>query len=325
MRAGSITCAAMNSMMGGDEFRGLSAMSIRAALISFVMKHTIRKQFDQLEDVPTLREAMKKSEQLGGKLPDNVAVVPQMVDELAMDWITLEEVDQNQVILYLHGGGYIVGTPAGYRDMNWRLAELAGCRVLFVDYRLAPENPFPAAVEDATAAYRWLLEEGFKPEQIALCGDSAGGGLAMATMLNLKNLGLPQPACAALMSPWVDLSLSGSSMKEFDGVDCILTEQALSKMAANYLGDRDRKAALASPLFADLANLPPVSIHVGSHEVLYSDSERLVEAILAAGGKAELEVWQKMPHVFPVFAGRIPEGKQALSKMAEFFKRHLAE
>lgn len=298
-------------------------MSIRASLISFVMKHTIRKQFDQLEDVASLREAMSKSEQMGGKLPDKVAVVPQMLGELPMEWITLEGVDQNRVILYLHGGGYIVGSPGGYRDICWRLAEKAGCRVLFVDYRLAPENPFPAAVEDATAAYRWLLDEGYDPAQIALCGDSAGGGLSMATMVNVKNLGLPQPACAMLMSPWADLSLSGPSMSEYDGVDCILTRQALDKMATHYLGDRDRKAPLASPLFADLGELCPISVHVGSEEVLYSDSERLVEKVLASGGKAELEVWAKMPHVFPVFAARVPEGMVALDKMADYCRRHL--
>ncbi len=299
-------------------------MSIRASLISFIMKHTIRKQFDQLEDVPALREAMKNSEQLSGKLPDKVAVVPQALGDLPMDWLTLDETDQNRVIMYLHGGGYIVGSAAGYRDICWRLAELAGCRVLFVDYRLAPENPFPAAVEDATAAYRWLLDEGYHPSQIAICGDSAGGGLSVATLLNLKNLGLPLPACAMLMSPWVDLSLSGNSMKDFDGTDCILTAQALKKMADNYLGERDRQAPLASPLFGDLSELCPISVHVGSQEVLYSDSERLVEGVLAAGGQAEIEVWHKMPHVFPVFAARIPEGKLALEKMADFCKRHLA-
>lgn len=297
-------------------------MSIRASLISFVLKHTIRKQFDQLEDVQALRDVMKNSEGMSGSIPDKVKIVPQPLGDLAMDWVTLENTDQNRVILYLHGGGYVVGTAEGYRDINWRLAEAAGCRVLFVDYRLAPENPFPAAVDDATAAYRWLLEEGFEPQNIALCGDSAGGGLSMALLVNLKNLGLPQPGCAMLMSPWVDLSGSGQSVVDNDGVDCMLTAKSLNTMASNYLGDRDRTAPLASPLFAELSGLCPISVHVGSTEVLYSDSERLVEKILAAGGKAELEVWPKMPHVFPIFAGRIPEGKEALIKMADFCRKH---
>jgi acetyl esterase/lipase len=297
-------------------------MSIRASLLSFMMKHTIRKQFDQLDDVQALRDVMQDSSRLSGALPDRVAIVPQALGELNMDWVMLDDVDQSRVILYLHGGGYVVGSADGYRDINWRLAEAAGCRVLFVDYRLAPESPFPAAVEDATAAYRWLLDEGFAPENIALCGDSAGGGLSMALLVNLKNLGLPQPGCAMLMSPWVDLSCSGKSITEFDGVDVILTARSLNTMAEKYLGERDRRAPLASPLFAELSGLCPISVHVGSEEVLYSDSENLVEKILAAGGKAELEVWPKMPHVFPVFAARIPEGKVALEKMAEFCRKH---
>ncbi|MGK0338660.1 MAG: acetyl esterase/lipase [Candidatus Azotimanducaceae bacterium] len=297
-------------------------MSISASIISLVMKYTVRKQFDQLDEIGPLREALDSGASFGGKLPDKVSVVPQSIGDVVAEWVTIEGIDQNKVILYLHGGGYIVGTPDTYRDVAWRIAELAGCRVLLVDYRLAPEFPFPTAVEDATNAYRWLLGEGFEPQNIALCGDSAGGGLAVATALNLKNLGLPQPACAMLMSPWVDLACRGDSHEYNDGKDCMLTHRALVKMADFYLGDRDRKAPLASPLYGDLSGLCPMMIHVGSTEVLYSDSEGLAERVTAAGGIAEIEVWPKMPHVFPVFAARIPEGKAALAKMAEYFKRH---
>jgi monoterpene epsilon-lactone hydrolase len=308
----------MNSMMDPVD-RSEIDMSIRASLISFVIKHTLRKQFDELSDVQAMRDAMARSGALGGKLPDKVTIVPQAIGDIAAEWVTLENIDQNKVILYLHGGGYIVGSAEGYRDIAWRLAELAKCRVLFVDYRLAPEHPFPAAVEDATEAYRWLLEQGFDPKQIALCGDSAGGGLSIATAVNLKNLGLPQPACAMLMSPWVDLACTGESIQANDGIDCMLTAKALNTMASFYLGERDRKAPLASPLYADLGGLCPMTIHVGSEEVLYSDSERITEQLTAAGGRAELEVWSKMPHVFPVLAARIPEGKRALEKMAAYF------
>ncbi len=299
-------------------------MSIRASLMSFVMKHTIRKQFDQLDDVQALRDVMSDSSRLSGPVPDNVAIVPQNIEDLDTEWVTLDNADQNRVILYLHGGGYVVGSAEGYRDVCWRLAEAAGCRVLFVDYRLAPENPFPAAVDDATAAYRFLLSEGFQPQHIAVCGDSAGGGLSMALLVNLKNLGLPLPACAMLMSPWVDLSGSGQSVTDNDGVDCMLTARSRNTMAQHYVGDRDRQAPLASPLFADLSGLCPITVHVGSEEVLLSDSTSLVEKVLSSGGIAELEVWKKMPHVFPIFAGRIPEGKIALDKMAEFCRKYTA-
>jgi acetyl esterase/lipase len=296
-------------------------MSIRASLISLVMKYTIRKQFDQLSDASALREALGSAANLGGKLPDRVSVVSLAIGDLKTEWVAVDGCDQNKVILYLHGGGYVVGGPEGYRDIAWRLSELAGCRILLVDYRLAPENPFPAALEDATVAYRWLLEEGFSPNNIGLCGDSAGGGLSVATSVNLKNLGLPQPACALLMSPWIDLANTGESIERNKALDCILTPRALEKFAEFYLGERDRKAPLASPLYADLSSLCPMMIHVGSTEILYSDSERLAEKLTGAGGRAEFEVWPKMPHVFPVFAARIPEGKVALEKMAEFFKR----
>jgi acetyl esterase/lipase len=191
-------------------------------------------------------------------------------------------------------------------------------RVLMVDYRLAPEDPFPAAVDDATNCYRWLVNEGFDPERIAIGGDSAGGGLAAALLVNLKNLGLPRPGCAILLSPWTDLSVSGESVKSNAKADVVLTERALVTMADHYLGERDRKAPLASPLFADLAGLPPILVQVGSTEILFSDSEAFVKKVKTAGGKVTLEIFPKMPHVFQVFAARIPEGRDAIKKLGQF-------
>ncbi len=297
-------------------------MSIRASILSFIMKRTIKKQFAAIDDVATLRDRMAASAKLGGSIPDSVITTPQTLNGVACEWITLPGTDQNRVLLYLHGGGYVLGNPESHRYLAWKLAEASGMRILLVDYRLAPENPFPAAVDDATSCYRWLLDDGFNPKYISIGGDSAGGGLAAATMVNLKNQGLPQPNCGILLSPWVDLSLSGSSIEVNADADAMLTHTALDGMAKHYLGERDRKAPLASPLFADLAGLPPILIHVGSTEVLLSDAERFADRLNKCGGAASLVVWPKMPHVFQVFAGRIPEGGKAIADLGDFVRLH---
>lgn len=300
-------------------------MSIRAALISFIMRRTIKKQFDAIGDVVAFRERMAASANLSGPIPDKVNATPQTIGGVPCEWITLKETDQNKVLLYLHGGGYILGGPDSHRDIAWRLAEAAGMRVLVVDYRLAPEHRFPAAVDDATACYRWLLKEGFSADDIAIGGDSAGGGLAVATLVQLKNQGLPQPHCGILLSPWVDLTVSGSSVETNARADAILTPNALHTMAGHYLDDRDKTAPLASPIFADLTGLPPLLIHVGSTEILLSDSERLLDKLIEAGCSASLTIWPDMPHVFQVFAARIPEGKEAIEQLGEFLRRNPAE
>ncbi|MCB1694296.1 MAG: alpha/beta hydrolase [Pseudomonadales bacterium] len=293
-------------------------MSIRAAILRFVIRRTMKKQFANIGDVVAFRERMAASGNMMPDPPDNVSVVPVTAAGVPCEWITTDATDQNKVLVYLHGGGYVFGGPDSHRDVGWRLAEGARMRVLMVDYRLAPENPFPAAVEDATDCYRWLLDEGFKPSNIAIGGDSAGGGLTVATLVNLRNLGMPMPSAAILLSPWTDLSVSGDSVLQNADADPMLSRAALETMASHYLGDRDRRAPLASPLFADLRGLPPMLVQVGSTEVLLSDAERLTARVREAGGEAELEVWPNMPHVFQVFASRLPEGKQAIGKLSDF-------
>ncbi len=303
-------------------------MSVRAAFISFVMKHTIKKQMGKLEDVVLLREQMSGSG-LAPATPPEVALESVSCSGVNAEWVTWtgNEAEQKEeppaevhkrVLLYFHGGGYVFGGPDSHRDLAWRLAREAGLRVLVVDYRLAPEHTFPAAVEDATTSYRFLLDNGYEAQNIVIGGDSAGGGLATALLVNLKNLGLPQPAKAVLISPWVDLAQTGQSMVDNADVDAMLSADALTKMAAHYLGGRDPRAPLASPLYADLSELPPVMVLVGSTEVLLNDATRLTEKIEAAGGQVELTVWPKMPHVFPLLAARIPEGKKAISDIARF-------
>lgn len=296
-------------------------MSIRAKAISFLMRRTIKGQFDHIaEDVPAFRERMAGATALTPKIPKEVNVESLTIGGLDCEWVFCGGVDSHRVLMYLHGGGYVFGDLDSHRDLAWRLSEASGMKVLNVAYRLAPENRFPTAVHDATACYRWLLDEGFKPGKVAIGGDSAGGGLAVATMVNLKNLGIAQPAGAILLSPWVDLSGSGDSVDANEKADPMLSRLALDNFADLYVGSLDRKAPLASPLFADLSGLPAMLVHVGSTEILLSDAERLVHKVKQAGGDAVLEIWPKMPHVFQVFAGRIPEGKIAIAKFGEFLK-----
>lgn len=300
-------------------------MSIRAAVMRFLLRHTVKKQFDNFDDVPAFRERMANSARLTPKVPDEVSVVSTVVGGVACEWLGDNTARQDKVLMYLHGGGYVFGGPDSHRDIGWRLARAAGMRVLMVDYRLAPEHPFPAALEDATNCYRWLLDEGYEPGSVAIGGDSAGGGLSVALLINLRNLGLPLPAACILLSPWTDLSMSGDSMARNEALDPMLSKAILDKMAEYYLGKRDRRAPLASPLFGDLSGLPATYVQVGSLEVLRSDAERLADKIREAGGEVMLEVWPGMFHVFQVFAARVPEGRQAIEKLGEFLHRQFGE
>lgn len=295
-------------------------MSIRAGLMRFLMKRAVRGPVEKAEDLVEFRNRMKEASSMSPKVPDRVSVVPVTANGVNCEWITADQTDQNRVLMYLHGGGYVLCGPDSHRDFGWRMAEASGMRVLMVDYRLAPENPFPAALEDATACYKWLLDEGFSPDRIAIGGDSAGGGLTIATMVNLKNLGMPLPSGAVVLSPWTDLSMSGDSIDTCDKTDSILSRIVLEKFASAYLGERDRRAPLASPLFAELSGLPPVLIHVSSDEVLLSDAERLAQRLREAGGEVSLEIWPKMPHMFHIYASRVPEGKKAIVELGKFLK-----
>lgn len=293
-------------------------MSIRASLLNFLMRRTTKKQLAAAEDAAALREQMAKAGGMGPKVPGHIQIETIEVEGVPCEWIGPEG---ETALMYLHGGGYIFGGLDSHRDIAWRIAEASGMRVLNVDYSLAPEHPFPRALEDATACYRWLVDQGFAGEKLAIAGDSAGGGLALATMMNAKNLGMPLPHTAVLLSPWCDLSLSGDSMTLNAEADPVLPPAGLEFFARCYLGDRDPRAPFASPLFGDLSGLPPMMIMVGSTEILLSDSRRLADKINEAGGEAQLDIWPNMPHIFPVFAARLPEGKQAVAKFCEFLKQ----
>jgi len=238
------------------------------------------------------------------------------------EWVTAEGVSDGRVVLYLHGGGYIIGSPRTHRPLMAELSQASKGRVLGLDYRLAPEHTFPAPVEDSVAAYRWLLNEGYDPARIAVAGDSAGGGLTVAMMVQSRYLGLPMPGAAVCISPWVDMEGLGESMETRAAADPMVGKENLMVSAKTYLGGSNPRAPLAAPLYADLRGLPPMLIQVGDAEVLLDDSTRLAGIAREAGVEVEMDVWDDMIHVWHLFAPILPEGKQAISQAGEFIKKH---
>jgi len=232
--------------------------------------------------------------------------------------------DPASVIFFLHGGAYAIGTAASSVGLASDLARRAGARLVTVDYRLAPEHPHPAAIDDAVAAYRGLLDSGLAASAIAIAGESAGAGLAAATLVALKHAGLPQPSAAVLMSPWADLTLSSESISVKAAVDPALTPEGLRRRAVDYVAAGDRKAELVSPIFADLTGLPPLLIQAGSHEILLDDATGLAARAATADVAVRLEITPGVPHVFQGFAAMLDEADAALTSAGEFLRAHLA-
>lgn len=224
-------------------------------------------------------------------------------------------------VLYCHGGGYYFCSPRTHRSLVFALATRADARIFSLDYRLAPEHRYPAALDDAIAAYRQLLANGVAPESIVIAGDSAGGGLALAALVALRDACDPLPAGGLLFSPWTDLATAGASIRSNDSADPMFCGAAITRAAKVYLGDAPPTDPYASPVYADLHGLPPLFMMAGSTEVLLDDSQRVADNARAAGVDCEFEVWKKMPHVWPIFAPFIPEANRALEQAAAFVRR----
>ncbi len=255
------------------------------------------------------------------RLPAGIHCQPVSVGGVPAEWIEPAGAGQG-VILYLHGGCFALGSVKGHREFISRLAYAAQHRVLGINYRLAPEHPFPAAMEDIATAYHWLQAAGVDPSQIILAGDSAGGGLALSTMLSLRDGAEPLPAGAVCISPWTDLALTGKSMQSKAKVDPIMSPGVLQKYARSYAGDHELSSPLISPHYANLQGLPPLLIQVGTDEILLEDATRLAEKARATGVDVILQIWDEMFHVFPIVSF-LPETKKAVRQMAEFIARQL--
>ena len=278
-----------------------------------------------MQGAPSDPESMRKGMELTAMpLPDGVSGSAVTANGVPCEWQVPDDADDDGVILYVHGGGYVAGSIASHRNLTGHLAKQSGKRVLSVDYRLAPEHPHPAPVDDAVAAYSWLLDQGIDAADIAISGDSAGGGLTVATQLAIRDRGLPMPAASVPISPWVDMTASGESYETRAELDPMVSHGNIADIAGHFLGpDGDPADPLASPINGDLAGLPPMLIQVGDHEVLLSDSEALAAKAEADGVDVTLAVWPEMIHVWHTLAGMCDEADEGIAEAAAFINSHL--
>ncbi|MEY2451864.1 MAG: epsilon-lactone hydrolase [Acidimicrobiaceae bacterium] len=271
----------------------------------------------------TLEERRALMDSFGQEAPDGTSVTTVDAGGVPAEWIVAPAADADRVILYLHGGGYSLGSLDSHRRLVAHLSIEAKARVLNVDYRLAPEHPYPAAVDDAVAAYRWLLGQGVRAGRIAISGDSAGGGLTLATLLALKDAGDPLPAAAVPLSPWTDLEGTGDSMRTRAAADLMIQPARLKETADLYANGADLRQPQLSPLHGDYAGLPPLLIQVGDAEVLLDDATRVAAIAEAAGVSVTLEVWDEMPHVFQAFVGLLPESDRAVARIGAWLQARI--
>jgi acetyl esterase/lipase len=256
-------------------------------------------------------------------LPDDAGVEPLTVAGRPAEWVRAPDADAGRVVLYLHGGGYVIGSLNTHRRLAYDVSQASGCSVLLLDYRLAPEHPFPAAVDDAVAAYGWLLDQGIPAGRIAVVGDSAGGGLTVATLLALRDKGLALPAAGWCISPWTDMEGIGDSMTGKAAEDPMVKRDGLLHLARLYLDGADPKSPLAAPIYADLAGLPPLLVQVGTAETLLDDARRLKAKAEAAGVPVAYEEAEGMIHVWHLFAPMLSEGREAIARGGAFLKGKL--
>ena len=293
--------------------------SIQAHIAVWITKWRVKRRLNSCRDYRLARQILRPDPY---KVPEFVRITHARLNGIPGEWVEAPNAGQ-KVLLYLHGGGYFGCSAETHRPITAWFA-MHGFRVFAPDYRLAPENPFPAAVDDGVAAYRGLLAEGHSPQRIVVGGDSAGGGLALSLMLVVRAAGEPLPAAAALFSPWTDLAATGESVRTNAARCAMFSGKAAGPTARLYLGSADPHNPLASPLYADLAGLPPLLIHVGANETLRDDSTRLAEKARAAGVNVELKVWPVVPHVWQLAPHKIPEASQSLRETTEFLRRHTA-
>jgi len=292
--------------------------SLQAELVRlgtrFFIKHGTRPGIG----IEVRRRRMKAYERWVPRPPAGIVTVERPLGGIPASRIRAPQSMAGRHILFLHGGAYATGSAALYRHITWRFAVAAEAHLAAIDYRLAPEHPFPAALDDAVAAWRGLLDEGADPRHCAVLGDSAGGGLALALALRLRDEGGPLPAAVDALSPWTDLALTGSSLQRNAEADPMLRGTEGARLASYYLAGADPRTPYASPLYADPTGLPPTLIQVGSDEILLDDSVRMAERMRAAGCQVELEIWPRMPHTWQVWARVLPEARAAIERIGAF-------
>jgi len=270
---------------------------------------------------PAERRANTEQLSSGVRGRKDARVQPVNAGSVPAAWIDVPGAAADRAILYLHGGYYIVGSIRTHRSLVSHLSHATGARMLLIEYRLAPEHPFPAALEDALAAYRWLLNEGFAAEHLVVAGDSAGGGLEIATLLAARSAALPLPAAAVCLCPWTDLACTGESLITKAALPLIIEPEVARLSAQLYLAGADPRSPLASPLYADLRGLPPLLLQAAGDDTILDDATRLAERARAAGVSVELQVWPEMMHEWQQLAGIAPEADRAIAEIGAFVRR----
>jgi epsilon-lactone hydrolase len=293
-------------------------MSLRAGILRACIRLLVKRRLRAVTSIAEVRRRLAWQSRFVPRPPRGTETVATTIGGVTADRIATPAPRPDRHILYLHGGSYLVGFPALYRDLTWRLATLARARVTCIDYRLAPEHPFPAALDDAVAAYLGLLAEGAAPRHMALMGDSAGGGLVFALLLRLRDEGKPLPAAAVAMSPWTDLALTGESLTANAAIDPMIPVERSQEAADLYLAGADPRHPYASPLYGDARGLPATLIMVGSDDTLLDDAVRMAERLRMAGCAVELDVWPRMWHVWHMLARVMPEARAAVERMGKF-------
>ncbi|GAA3911339.1 alpha/beta hydrolase [Litoribacillus peritrichatus] len=297
--------------------------SLRAQVIKKTLRSSIKPLLSPNTSITTQRRLTDFGLQLN-ILPFGTEISETELDGIPTEWVSNKHtLDCDNVILYLHGGAYNIGSPKSHRNVTAHLARATGSMVLAIDYRLAPEHPCPAGLSDVIKVYRWLLAHDHNPKNLAIAGDSAGGGLTVASVLEMKEENLPLPAVLGVISPWVDLTMSGESVRSNAAIDPMIRKDWLEAMINNYATDLAPSSPLCSPINGDLTGLPPLLIQVGSDEILLDDAIRLAQRAESYGVSVELDIWESMWHVWHFQAGLIPEADQAIQDLANHLLNHL--
>lgn len=295
-------------------------------LTKYLLKNTVtvfRKKADYT-DIPNARLGMEIATAFSPTFQESVHYKQFRVDHINCKWVMPKHADKNKVLLYFHGGGYASGSVQTHKSLVTQICKHSNTYAVLFDYRLSPEHKFPAPIEDSIKVYQYLLDQGFEPSQIAFGGDSAGGGLAMATLLYLRDHQLaPLPKCYIGLSPWFDLTCNSESIKNNEQTDAMINVEAMEHWIKNYIGDADRKNPFISPLFASFKNLPPMYIQVCKVEVLYHDSLHFYERAKAAGATITLDEYGDLIHVWQAFWPILKEGREANEKLGKFIKQQL--
>jgi monoterpene epsilon-lactone hydrolase len=299
----------------------MSSMQFKLIKLVFLLRRRLSTLSPQVDVSKERSELESLTRFFSTSVP--VQWVPENINGISAEWVIPADESKGGVVLYLHGGAYISGSINTHRTLVSEIAAAARTRALIIDYRLAPEHPFPAAVEDAASSYQWLLKRGIPAKSIAIVGDSSGGGQVLATLLKLRDDGTPLPGCGVCLCPWIDLTCSGESWQTNANTDLMVEGTNLGGCAELYLQGSDARNPLASPIFADLHGLPPIYIQVGSDEVLLSDSTNFGRLAEAAGVEMRLEVWQDMQHLWQMATRYIPESRQAVQKVGDYLREKL--